>query len=137
MHSRSAIAGFVEHYNHQRHHESHGNITPADVYLGGAETILRKRKKIKAQTIEKRRLLDRQSAAYTATATSQSLLSSCGPHVPNHLMTDGKTELLIRGGHNIEPKPSDEAVCGHPSVAIAAAVGRSDAHAGGVLVLYV
>ena len=104
MHSRSAIAGFVEHYNHQRHHESHGNITPADVYLGGAETILRKRKKIKAQTIEKRRLLDRQSAAYTATATRQSLLSSG---------------------------------CGHPSVASAAAVGRSDAHAVGVLVLYV
>jgi transposase InsO family protein len=58
-----AIAGFVEHYNHQRYHESLGNLTPADVYIGRAETILRKRKEIKARTIEKRRLLHRQTAA--------------------------------------------------------------------------
>jgi putative transposase len=36
---------------------------PADVYLGRAETILRRRKEIKARTIEKRRLLHRQTAA--------------------------------------------------------------------------
>jgi putative transposase len=58
-----AIAGFVEHYNHQRYHESLGNLTPADVYFGRAETILRKRKEIKEQTIAKRRLLHRQTAA--------------------------------------------------------------------------
>jgi transposase InsO family protein len=58
-----AIAGFIEHYNHQRYHESLGNLTPADVYFGRAETILKKRKEIKAKTIEKRRLLHRQTAA--------------------------------------------------------------------------
>ena len=58
-----AIAGFVEHYNHQRYHQSLGNLTPADVYFGRAETILRKRKEIKARTIEKRRLMHRQTAA--------------------------------------------------------------------------
>jgi putative transposase len=58
-----AIAAFVEHYNHQRYHESLGNLTPADVYFGRAETILRQRKEIKARTIEKRRLLHRQTAA--------------------------------------------------------------------------
>jgi transposase InsO family protein len=58
-----AIAGFVEHYKHQRYHESLGNLTPADVYFGRAETILRKRKEIKARTIEKRRLMHRQTAA--------------------------------------------------------------------------
>jgi putative transposase len=57
------IADFVDHYNHQRYHESLGNLTPADVYFGRAETILRKRKEIKEQTIEKRRLLHRQTAA--------------------------------------------------------------------------
>ncbi|MEM7667467.1 MAG: IS3 family transposase [Pseudomonadota bacterium] len=58
-----AIADFVEHYNHQRYHDSLGNLTPANVYFGRAETIIRKRKEIKAQTIEKRRLLHRQTAA--------------------------------------------------------------------------
>ena len=58
-----AIAAFVEHYNHQRYHESLGNLTPADVYFGRAETILSQRKEIKAKTIEMRRLLHRQPAA--------------------------------------------------------------------------
>ncbi len=58
-----AIGAFVEHYNHRRYHESLGNLTPADVYFGRTETILRQRKEIKAQTIEKRRLLQGQSAA--------------------------------------------------------------------------
>jgi hypothetical protein len=58
-----AIAAFVEHYNHQRYHESLGNLMPADVYFGRAETILSQRKEIKAQTIEMRRLLPRQTAA--------------------------------------------------------------------------
>lgn len=43
--------------------ESLGNLTPADVYFGRADTILRRRKKIKQKTIEKRRLLHRQTAA--------------------------------------------------------------------------
>jgi len=51
-----AVAAFIEHYNHHRHHESLGNLTPADVYLGKAETILERRKEIKAKTIAKRRL---------------------------------------------------------------------------------
>jgi transposase InsO family protein len=58
-----AVAGFVEHYNHRRYHESLGNLTPADVYFGRADTILKRRKEIKAKTIEKRRLLHRQTAA--------------------------------------------------------------------------
>ncbi len=58
-----AIAGFVEHYNNHRYHESLVNLTPADVYLGRAESTLRKRKEIKARTIETRRLLHRLTAA--------------------------------------------------------------------------
>jgi putative transposase len=58
-----AIAAFVEHYNHQRYHESLGNLTPADVYFARAESILSQRKEIKAKTIETHRLLHRKTAA--------------------------------------------------------------------------
>ena len=57
------IETFVAHYNHQRYHESLGNLTPADVYFGRGQTILLKRERIKRQTIERRRLLNRKAAA--------------------------------------------------------------------------
>ena len=60
---RQQIDAFVEHYNHQRYHESLQNLTPADVYFGRGETILRQRERIKRKTIETRRLLHRKSAA--------------------------------------------------------------------------
>ena len=50
------INAFVEYYNYQRYHESLGNLTPADVYLGRAEQITRHRKEIKQKTMDKRRL---------------------------------------------------------------------------------
>jgi fatty-acyl-CoA synthase len=46
-------------------------------------------------------------------------------------------DLIIRGGHNIEPQLIEEALCRHPAVAIAAAVGQPDAHAGEVPMCYV
>ena len=54
---------FVEHYNNHRYHESLNNVTPADVYFGRAETILRARQKIKKLTIQKRRLQHQKAAA--------------------------------------------------------------------------
>ncbi|WCL52907.1 IS3 family transposase [Gimibacter soli] len=57
------IEAFVEHYNHQRYHESLKNVTPADVYFGRAEAILKQRERIKRQTIEHRRLQHRNRAA--------------------------------------------------------------------------
>lgn len=57
------IDAFVQHYNHQRYHESLQNLTPADVYFGRGETILKKRERIKRKTIETRRLLHRKTAA--------------------------------------------------------------------------
>jgi len=60
---KAAIDAFIDHYHQHRYHESLGNLAPADVYLGRANTILKRRKEIKAKTIEKRRLLHRQTAA--------------------------------------------------------------------------
>ena len=57
------IEAFVQHYNHQRYHESLNNVTPADAYFGRAETIIKQRERIKRQTIEHRRLQHRKLAA--------------------------------------------------------------------------
>jgi len=60
---RQQIETFVAHYNHRRYHESLQNLTPADVYFGRGQTILKQRERIKRKTIETRRLLHRKSAA--------------------------------------------------------------------------
>ena len=60
---RQQIDAFVDHYNHNRYHESLQNLTPADVYFRRGQTILKQRERIKQKTIETRRLLHRKSAA--------------------------------------------------------------------------
>ena len=57
------VGAFVEHYNQARAHESLSNLTPADVYFGRGEAILRERERIKRQTLTRRRLLHHAKAA--------------------------------------------------------------------------
>jgi len=52
-------------------------------------------------------------------------------------LTGRKKELIIRGGHNIDPAVIEEVLFKYDGVALAAAVGRPDAHAGEVPVAYV
>ncbi|TAL15532.1 MAG: acyl-CoA synthetase [Aquabacterium sp.] len=52
-------------------------------------------------------------------------------------LTGRKKELIIRGGHNIDPAAIEEPLHRHPAVELAAAIGRPDAHAGEVPVAYV
>lgn len=50
----------------------------------------------------------------------------------------GRTkDLIIRGGHNIDPATTEDALLSHPAVTGAAAVGRPDPHAGEIPVAYV
>ena len=60
---KTQIEAFVDHYNHQRYHESLNNVTPSDVYFGRAQAILNKRERIKRKTLEIRRLQHRKIAA--------------------------------------------------------------------------
>jgi len=46
-------------------------------------------------------------------------------------------DLIIRGGHNLDPAVIEEAFYTHPAVALAAAVGKPDAYAGELPVAYV
>ena len=52
-------------------------------------------------------------------------------------LTGRKKQLIIRGGHNIDPAIIEEPLLRHPDVTLAAAIGRPDAHAGEVPVAYV
>ena len=57
------IGEFVDHYNNDRYHESIGNVTPADAYFGRHTAIMERRRKIKKQTIQNRRLNHQRQAA--------------------------------------------------------------------------
>jgi fatty-acyl-CoA synthase/long-chain acyl-CoA synthetase len=45
-------------------------------------------------------------------------------------ITGRAKDLIIRGGHNIDPAEIEEALLAHPAVAFAGAIGQPDAHAG-------
>lgn len=52
-------------------------------------------------------------------------------------LTGRAKDLIIRGGHNIDPAMIEDAMLRHPAVALVAAVGQPDAHAGELPVAYV
>jgi fatty-acyl-CoA synthase len=52
-------------------------------------------------------------------------------------LTGRKKEIIIRGGHNIDPKLIEDPLHRHEAVALVAAVGRPDARLGEVPVAYV
>ena len=52
-------------------------------------------------------------------------------------ITGRAKDLIIRGGHNIDPAEIEEVLAGHPSVAFVGAIGQPDAHAGEIPCAYV
>jgi RNA-directed DNA polymerase len=51
---RAAMAEFIEFYKYRRYPEGIGNVTPADVYYGRREGILKRRKEQKQATLDRR-----------------------------------------------------------------------------------
>ncbi|QDL90650.1 acyl-CoA synthetase [Paroceanicella profunda] len=52
-------------------------------------------------------------------------------------ITGRAKDMIIRGGHNIDPALIEEALLGHPDVAFAGAVGQPDRHSGELPCVYV
>ncbi|MEL6991250.1 MAG: acyl-CoA synthetase [Pseudomonadota bacterium] len=52
-------------------------------------------------------------------------------------ITGRAKDLIIRGGHNIDPAEIEEALMAHPAVAMAGAIGQPDAYAGEIPCVYV
>jgi len=52
-------------------------------------------------------------------------------------ITGRAKDLVIRGGHNIDPLPIEEVLYQHPGVALAAVIGQPDAYAGELPLAYV
>ncbi len=52
-------------------------------------------------------------------------------------ITGRAKDLIIRGGHNIDPAVIEETLAGHPAVSFVGAIGQPDAHAGEVPCAYV
>ncbi|WP_205342434.1 acyl-CoA synthetase [Denitrificimonas caeni] len=52
-------------------------------------------------------------------------------------LTGRSKDLIIRGGHNIDPQMIEEAMYQHPAVAVAAAVGKPDERVGELPAVYI
>ena len=52
-------------------------------------------------------------------------------------ITGRAKDLIIRGGHNIDPAEIEEALLGHKAVAFAGAIGQPDIHAGEIPCVFV
>lgn len=58
--------------------------------------------------------------------------------VDGYLWITGRAkDVIIRGGHNIDPAVIEESLMAHPDVAFAGAIGQPDAHAGEMPCVYV
>ena len=52
---KQRLSEFIEYYINHRYHESLNNLTPADVFYGRDKKILKRRGKVKFDTIKNRR----------------------------------------------------------------------------------
>ena len=69
--SISNTGEWVQHYNHERYHESLDNVTPSDVYHGRSEEILDQLAIIKSRTMNQRKVQNLRLAGETGATMSR------------------------------------------------------------------
>ena len=70
-HLRVAMAEFIKSYSHSRYHERIGNVTPADVYYGRREGILKRKEEQHRQTLYERFQYNHSRTTNRATGESE------------------------------------------------------------------
>lgn len=83
--------------------------------------------------------LDDSKTASARTSDGWLITGDLGRLDEDHMLfVTGRTkDIIIRGGHNIDPGPIEDAILRAPEVLYAAAVGKPDAYAGELPVAYV
>ena len=99
------IQQFIHYYNHERYHESLNSLTPADVFYGRGNEILKQRQQIKVNTLLMRKQMHYHKRAQTLNPMSQTtpLIRQLKVHiylatykVPDYCRTKGSLKCMNR-----------------------------------------
>jgi fatty-acyl-CoA synthase len=112
--------------------DAHGNATDRDVASGEQGMVMFKSPNLFSG------FLDPADTAKAFTADGWLITGDLGAlDSEQRLHLSGRAkDLIIRGGHNIDPKMIEDALGAHPAVQICAAVGAPDAYAGELPVIF-
>jgi fatty-acyl-CoA synthase len=112
--------------------DAHGNATDRDVAIGEPGMVMFKSPNLFSG------FLDSADTAKAFTADGWLITGDLGAlDSQQRLHLSGRAkDLIIRGGHNIDPKMIEDALGAHPAVQICAAVGAPDAYAGELPVVF-
>jgi len=112
--------------------DAHGNATGRDVATGESGMVMFKSPNLFSG------FLDPADTAKAFTEDGWLITGDLGMlDSEQRLHLSGRAkDLIIRGGHNIDPKMIEDALGAHPAVQICAAVGAPDAYAGELPVVF-
>jgi fatty-acyl-CoA synthase len=117
--------------------DAHGKATQNDVPVGEAGVVLVKAPNVFSGFLDP---ADNTQAFVGADGEDQGWLNTGDMgfiDAQGRLNLSGRSkDLIIRGGHNIDPKVIEDALASHPAVQLCAAVGMLDAYAGELPVVF-
>jgi fatty-acyl-CoA synthase len=113
--------------------DEHGNPTSQDQPVGTQGMVLFKSPNLFSGFVDP----DDNARAFTADGWLATGDLGWLDHQERLNLSGRSKDLIIRGGHNIDPKVIEDAMAAHPAVQHCAAVGAPDAYAGELPVVYV